>query len=505
MTSSRIVELANTIQTNTWKVEQHLFYRGIPSPSFDVETPLEIELPDDIATCRKAILEATDELHMLVLGPVQTEQCNPVLQAIYRFRIAFSFPVGETATFAQIAKTCGRAEDEVKRILRMAITYRLFKEPQPGVVAHTAATKALVQRPLFNAWIGMWLEEMGITLSRAFNLAHDTQLSVYEELSKHPERAVRFKDAMNYFQTAPGFEVTRVVDSFHWASIEQGTVVDVGGSHGVVSIELARRFPSLRFVVQDRGEVISAARACTPKDVAERVDFMVNDFFEEQPVKNAEVYFFRWILHNWSDKYCVKILRALISALKPGARVLIQDLLIPEAGTLSPFAERNVRYVKSAAHVHNHSVEANFEYSWTDLGMLAMENAKERDRSDWTELLKEADPRFILKCINTPVKSELSMVEVVWEDSTSPKESLTHGESKHEDPQLINGAAMANGNSMTDVELLKHGPLDKHGKSDLHDRHAGNGVSDLPDATEVNGSSSTHDLPTANLESNLAP
>lgn len=48
----------------------------------------------------------------------------------------------------------------------MAMTYHLFKEPKAGVVAHTAATKALAQRPLLNQWVGMWLEEMGSTLSR---------------------------------------------------------------------------------------------------------------------------------------------------------------------------------------------------------------------------------------------------------------------------------------------------------------------------------------------------
>ena len=48
----------------------------------------------------------------------------------------------------------------------MAMTYRLFTEPQLGIVAHTAATKALVQRPLLNSWIGMWLEEMGVTLAK---------------------------------------------------------------------------------------------------------------------------------------------------------------------------------------------------------------------------------------------------------------------------------------------------------------------------------------------------
>ena len=97
---------------------------------------------------------------------MQQETTNPALQAIHRFKLAFSFPVGGTATFADIAKKCGHAEAEIRRILRFAMTYRLFQEVKPGVVAHTAATKALVQRPLFHQWIGMWMEEMGITLAR---------------------------------------------------------------------------------------------------------------------------------------------------------------------------------------------------------------------------------------------------------------------------------------------------------------------------------------------------
>lgn len=71
MTSSRIVELANSIQTNTVKLDQYCSSHGVPSPSFDIDTPLEIHLPDDIEACRVAILEATDELHALTMGPVQ--------------------------------------------------------------------------------------------------------------------------------------------------------------------------------------------------------------------------------------------------------------------------------------------------------------------------------------------------------------------------------------------------------------------------------------------------
>lgn len=134
-----------------------------------------------------------------------------------------------------------------------------------------------------------------------------------------------------------------MLDSFDWDVVKNGTVVDVGGSHGVVSIELARRFPSLRLIVQDRDEVIAGGSSMVPEDVADRVTFMAHDFFEEQPVRNADVYFFRWIFHNWSDKYCVQICRALIPALKPGAWLLIQDILLPEPGTMSRFLERKMR------------------------------------------------------------------------------------------------------------------------------------------------------------------
>jgi hypothetical protein len=46
------------------------------------------------------------------------------------------------------------------------MTFHLFKEPEAEVVVHTAATKAMVQKPLLNQWVGMWLEEMGVALAR---------------------------------------------------------------------------------------------------------------------------------------------------------------------------------------------------------------------------------------------------------------------------------------------------------------------------------------------------
>lgn len=220
---------------------------------------------------------------------------------------------------------------------------------------------------------------------------------------------------MKYLQSAPGFETTRVVDSFDWAAVKNGTVVDVGGSHGYVSIELARKFPSLRFIVQDQEKVIIEVSSMVPEDVADRVSFMAHDFFSEQPVKGADIYLFRWIFHCWSDKYCVEICRALIPALKPGALILVQEFLLPRPGTVSRHRERNMRSVYVPVLEMTSGFPANpRDFRRMDFGMMGMYNAKERDWDDWIEVFKEADPRFELKSVKAPPKSALAMITVEW-------------------------------------------------------------------------------------------
>ena len=121
--------------------------------------------------------------------------------------------------------------------------------------------------------------------------------------------------------------------------------IDVGGSQGHVSTAVAERYPRVRCVVQDMPAAIESGRAQVAQHLAERVQFMPHDFWKEQPVRNADIYYFRWIFHDWSDKYAIKILRQLIPALKRGARILISDICIPPRGVLSLYKEREIRYV----------------------------------------------------------------------------------------------------------------------------------------------------------------
>jgi len=82
------------------------------------------------------------------------------MRALYRYKVANAFPVGKEATFAEVASNCNCSEDTIRRILRHAITNRIFKEVRKGVIAHTAMSRILAEDTLFQDYVGMRCEEM---------------------------------------------------------------------------------------------------------------------------------------------------------------------------------------------------------------------------------------------------------------------------------------------------------------------------------------------------------
>ena len=47
-----------------------------------------------------------------------------------------------------------------------------------------------------------------------------------------------------------------------------------------------------------------------------------------QPVKNADVFLVKTVLHNWSDKYCVQILSHLRAAATPSTQLMVVENII---------------------------------------------------------------------------------------------------------------------------------------------------------------------------------
>lgn len=70
-----------------------------------------------------------------------------------------------------------------------------------------------------------------------------------------------------------------------------------------------------------------------PKAIADgQVTIQTHDFFTPQPVKDADFFLLRYILHNWSDVKAVEILKRLREAAIPGkTKVVIIDGIVQYA------------------------------------------------------------------------------------------------------------------------------------------------------------------------------
>ncbi|KAI2601754.1 sterigmatocystin 8-O-methyltransferase [Hypoxylon sp. NC1633] len=419
----RIVQLARVISLSVTKIEAALVANGLPSLSFDEDAPVGY-LPPEILGAQDAVLDATAELHDLLLEPMHlikkhSGSNNSVcLQAISRYGIANLVPLGGHTSFAELAKQTGLEDQMITRLLRHAMTMRIFREPEPGQVAHTKASK-LIASSHMNAWLKIGTHEMWPAATKepnqtGFSLSRNSTQSIYDFVGSSPERGSQFAEAMAIWASRPDYAPSHAVNGYDWAALsrvffsasdsttQRIRVVDVGGAQGHVAVALARQFPHLEVVVQDMDKVIQGAEAGLPQDLKNdgRVRFMAHDLFAPQPI-SARVFFFRWILHNWADKYCIAILRAHIPVLSPGVRIIVMDTIMPDPG-------------EGSEGVGDVPLWIEKDLRSEDLNMSAVFNARERMFREWKALFIEADARFILKSVNRPKGSTLSLMEIEW-------------------------------------------------------------------------------------------
>jgi hypothetical protein len=125
-----------------------------------------------------------------------------------------------------------------------------------------------------------------------------------------------------------------------------------------------------------------------------RVSFLPHSFFQDQPqeVADADVFFLRHILHDWPDAECLTILRNLTKCLKPSAKIILAEQLMPAVGEVPMSTERVMRAL--------------------DMQMMVQFGSTERTLEDWKDLFRRADHRLILKGVTKPAGSADSFLEL---------------------------------------------------------------------------------------------
>jgi hypothetical protein len=317
---SRMAYLAQKIATETAALEAQLKEANLPPLSFDVDADPDFagKLPEAARLSRQEIIHATKELRDLTIGPRESVRWQTwahldvlALQTINAFGIAKLFPIDETITLAELTARSGLDKVNLARLVRYAITSNIFREPSPGVVAHTAASRCLAEDEDLQAWVGFNTEDIfpasahvlqalraypeAVHLTQTgFNFAHGTvdQEPMFVTFGKDPVRAKRMGRAMASLTGGEGYEVKYLAEGYDFTEIDarEGTFVDVGGSHGFVCVDLARKYKKMKFVVQDLPKTVETAPKpiCEDAQAAERIELEAHDFFTEQPQKGAD-------------------------------------------------------------------------------------------------------------------------------------------------------------------------------------------------------------------------
>ena len=154
---------------------------------------------------------------------------------------------------------------------------------------------------------------------------------------------MRFAAGMGAIDHVPGYNMSLLPTVYDWASLGDVKIVNVGGAMGQAAVELAKNFPNLAVVVQDSAAMMGDG-SFVPAELKERISFQAHELFEPQNL-TAPVYFFRMVFRNVGDIFAEQILKAQIPALEPGAKILIQDVVMPEQDAVPLWKERTQRYV----------------------------------------------------------------------------------------------------------------------------------------------------------------
>ncbi|CAK3779703.1 sterigmatocystin 8-O-methyltransferase precursor [Lecanosticta acicola] len=241
----------------------------------------------------------------------------------------------------ELVKASGLNRPLVRSIMDYNVYHGAAVEPQQYFYAPTKLTHSLLD-PKSDVTTTCWHELVGPAYGKlhqllkhgagagkrtAFQVAHDTTETFYDFLESRPEKHSIFYGYMaaNHSVTAKWTNVVRFDEELAAGAKKDETVfVDIGGGDGGQSIE-AQKVHKLggKIVLQDRSAVI--AKAAKAREAG--IETMDYDFFTEQPIKGARVYFIQFVLLNWDDEAVVKILSSQVPAMGPDSLLVIVDFV----------------------------------------------------------------------------------------------------------------------------------------------------------------------------------
>jgi O-methyltransferase domain len=239
-----------------------------------------------------------------------------------------------SCTVAEVAEATGCHAPSLYRLLRALARIGVFVELDGRRFANSALSQLLRAdvSGSVSAMVGMTAGLMRGALGELVHSVRTGQPSferaygmpMWRYLTEYnPEAGAQFNAAMAQASTAVNPSIAHAADLSGARS-----VVDVGGGHGGLARTMLACHPDIECaIVFDQPHVIDQLRATGDPPPEGRLQLVGGDFFSAVPA-SADVYVMKWILHDWDDAACVRLLATCRRAMTPHSRLLAIDLVI---------------------------------------------------------------------------------------------------------------------------------------------------------------------------------
>ncbi|KAL8167213.1 hypothetical protein V2J09_008712 [Rumex salicifolius] len=176
--------------------------------------------------------------------------------------------------------------------------------------------------------------------STPFTRAHGMTSFEYARIDSRFNKV--FNEAMSNHTTLITNKILDTYTGFEGINV----LVDVGGGIGTTLDLITSKYPAIKGINFDLPHVLADSPIVNP-----RVNHVGGNMFEQVP--HGDAIFMKWILHDWSDEKCMKLLNNCWKALPENGKVIMVESILsltPQNNYESQIAvEQDV-----AMFVHNH-------------------------------------------------------------------------------------------------------------------------------------------------------